>query len=557
MKKFILIPIAIILVGVLILGGCAKEEAIPTASPTASPTSSPTASPTSSPTASPTSSPTASPTASPTSTAGQPVYGGTLKCVSASIPNVIGYAPEKAPGDNYMMLPVIERLCEWDKQGNQIPVLAESWEGDPDAMTITWHLRKGVKFSDGTDWNAEALRWNFQLSLDAGRLTDGQYVESLEVVDDHTLVMHLTNFTWLMFENYGWVASVSPTAFMNSGATDEERINWARANAVGTGAFVVDEWKRDNYIRFAKNPNYWRQGMPYLDGIEIRLISDPMVASASIEAGEADMWFDCQTVENIVDLQAKGYNMNWGPGYFQALLFNSNDPDSIFYDKKIREAFEYAIDRPALAQMIGQGIYEPLTQMASSTWPGYVEGYDPRPYNPEKAIELLEQAGYPGGFQTTMLSVSDYQDIMAALQSFLGEVGIIIEPDMADWGRFGASLFGTGWKDTAYAGSGINPDATDLFIHYGPTPMTFRTGNIWKSDAYLALCNEALDPKYQSAAEAMPKIKEAIRQAGEDCMLVPLFRAANTYIMQDYVHSDYGQIHGVIWTSYDDWMEEH
>ena len=439
-----------------------------------------------------------------------------------------------------------------------VGVLAESWDADPEALTFTWHLRKGVKFHDGTDWNAEACRWNFQLGLDTGRLSDGKYIESLEVVDEHTLKMHLNAFAWNMLENWGLLQSISPTAFENSGTTEEERIAWARVNAVGTGAFTVDEWKRDDFIRFAKNDNYWREGMPYLDAIEIRYIPDPMVAAATMEAGEADMWFAVSSVQNIVDLQEKGLKLNWGPGMFVTILFNSSDPESILHDQKIRAAIEYAIDRPKIAEMLGQGMFEPFHQMASSTWPGYVEGYDPRPYNLDKARELLAEAGKPDGFKTTLLLTEMGIDAGSAIQADLAEVGIDVDLDVADMGRYFGSVFGTGFSDMVFTQSGINPSATDLFVHYGPDPMTFRTGNIYKSPEYLALCAEALDSsKYDSIADAMPKIREAIRQAGEDAMIVPLWRTAEAGIMQPYVHSDYPIIHGIIWTAHDDWMEEH
>jgi peptide/nickel transport system substrate-binding protein len=481
-----------------------------------------------------------------------------MRCIAGAMPNVLGYPPEKAPSDNYLMLPVIERLCDWDEDGNLIPWLAESWETDPQSLTITWHLRQGVEFHDGTSWNAEALRWNYQLQLDAGMLTDGQYVESLEVVDEYTLTMHLTRLNWVMLENYGLLMQpISPTAFENSGTTDEERIEWARMNAVGTGAFTVADYKRDDYIRFVKNDNYWQPGLPYLDAIEIRYIPDTMTAAATMEAGEADMWMDVSAVQNIIDLQEKGFKINWGPGMFVCILPNSNDPESPFAKKEVREAIEYAIDRPAIAEMLGQGLYEPLHQMASSTWPGYVEGYDPRPYNPAMAEQKLADAGYAGGFETTIMATDMARDAVAAIQAYLGEVGIIVEPDIADLGRYFGAAFFTGWDDLLYTQSGINPSATDLYVHYGPDPATFRSGNIYKSPEYLALCEEARDPQYESASEAMPKIREAIEQAGEDAMIIPLWRSCNVAIMQTYVQSDYFTIHGIIWTPQDDWMEEH
>jgi peptide/nickel transport system substrate-binding protein len=491
-----------------------------------------------------------------------------MKVVGGSFPANIGYPPEFTPTDSIYALPSIERLCEWDEDGVQIPVLATSWESDPDNLTITWYLREGVTFQDGTPWNAEACRWNFQLQLDGGRLTDGQYVESIEVVDDYIFKMHLTKYTWQMIENYGWVMMISPTAFENAGATLEERIDWARTNSVGTGAFKVVEFQRDVLLVYEKNDNYWREDMPYLDGIEARYIPDPVTAAAMMEAGEADMWVGATAVQSILDLEEKGLTVNWGTGLsgmFWSLLPNSSNPDSPLANQKVRAAIEYAIDRPAIAEMLGYGKYEPLHQMASSAWPGYVEGYDPRPYDPEMAKQLLAEAAAEGafipnaqgGFTTAIIATDAARDAVAALQAYLGDVGIIVEPDIADFGRYMVSLFISGWDDLALAASGINPDATDLFVHFGPNPMTFMTGSIYKSPEYLALCEEALDPSYADAFEAMDKIKEAIEQAGEDAMIIPLWKDVSVAVMQSYVHSDYYMIHGVIWTPYDTWMEEH
>jgi ABC-type transport system substrate-binding protein len=488
-----------------------------------------------------------------------PEYGGTLRVISDTMPAVLGYPPEFGM-TGLFLTPTLEKLLVWDENGNFVPCLAESWEADPEALTITWHLRKAVKFHDGTDWDAEALRWNFQINLDHNTLTDGEYVKSLEVVDDYTLKMYLTEFNWMMFQNYGWMFSVSPTAFKNAGATEEERVEWARLNSVGTGPFIISDFKRDTYLKFVKNENYWREGMPYLDGLELRLITDPMVAAAALEEGEADEWVAVSAVQNIVDLESKGFKINEGPGMFNALLFPSADPSSPFSDKKVREAVEYAIDRPTLAQMLGQGWFEPLYQMSSNTAPSYIEGYNPRPYNPEKARELLEEAGYANGFSIILMGPSylaNAREAMTAIQSNLRDVGIIAEIDVADFGRFLGQVFGTGWEDLVYSPSGINPDSSDLFIHYGPNPMTYKPASMYKSPEYLALCNEALDPKFQSPAEAMPTMKEAIRQAGEDAMIVPLYRSAQVSIYYPYVHTNYLKIHLATWNVFEDWMEEH
>lgn len=487
-----------------------------------------------------------------------------MRAIAGAIPKVLGYAPEKAPSDTYYMLPVLERLVEWIPGGDVQGVLIQSWEIDPDALTITWNLQQGVNFSDGTPFNAEALRWNFQLAIDNASLTASQFIESLEVVGEYTLVMHMTRVDWQMIgAQYGLLQPISPTAFETAGGTipagsdPEASIEWARANAVGTGPFTVAEWVRDDHIKFVKNPNYWRDGLPYLDAIEMRYISDPLVAAASLEAGEADIWMETNSVDNILNLQSKGMGVNFGPGMFNLLITSSADPNKPFNNKLVREAIEYALDRPTMAQTLGQGLYEPLHQLASNTWPGYVEGYDPRPYNPEEARRLLALAGYPNGFNTKILATQTGSDALALLQYYLGEVGINVEPDIADLGRYFGAVFGTGWDDIVLTASGINPDATDLFVHFGPNPITFDTPNIWKSEEFKKLCDEALAPNITSKAEAIPKIKEAVVQAGEDALFIPLWRSINACIYQPYVHTEYIKIHGITWDPHLDWMEAH
>ncbi len=489
---------------------------------------------------------------------GKPVKGGTLKCISATLPKVLGYPVEFTPTETIFTLPVLERLCEWDKNANYIPVLATSWESNPKALTFTWHLRKGVKFQDGTDWDAEALKWNFQILLDNKRLNDGEYVKSMEVVDKYTLRMNLTVYNWKMVESYGFHQMFSPTAFKKAGGNDIEKSKiWARMNAVGTGAFKISAYQRDTMIKYVRNENYWRKDMPYLDGMEVRLIADTVVASASLEAKEADVWLGANAVQNIIDLQKKGYKINKDPGMSMCLLPNSNDPKSILANKKVREAIEYAIDRPTLAQMLGQGLYESLTQISSKYSPAYVKGYDPRPFNPAKARKLLAEAGYPDGFKVKVLAADMSRDAISAIQSYLGNVGIVIEPDIADMGRFFGSVFGFGWKDLALAGHGNHPDGKELLIHFGPRPKTYMTGNIAKSSKFIALCNDSLALKYKKAADAAGALRLAVKQAGEDALVVPLYKTVNAAIMQPYVHSDNYTIHSIIWTAYDDWMEKH
>lgn len=485
----------------------------------------------------------------------EPQYGGVCKRIINSFPKVLGYPPEMGANDWYAADLTIEPLITWAKDATYEPILVTSWETDFNKKTIVWHVRKGVKFHDGTDWNAEALKWNWKAGIRAGRLIDGKAVKSLEVIDDYTLRMHLSDYHRLMFHNFGWSVMISPTAFEKAGGGDLEKSKeWARSNAVGTGPFRIVEFKRDVLIRYEKNKNYWRKDRPYFDGFESRLIPDPTIASAIMQAKEADMFTNVD-VRTALDLEEMGVKVNWGPGMLMALLPDSSDPDSPFADRRVREALEYAIDRPALAKMIGQGKYEPLTQLAGKQFPGYVPDFNPRPYNVAKARQLLAEAGYPNGFTTKIMANETGRDLAAALQSHLGIVGIKVNLDIADTARYMAAVFVDGWKGLVLAASGTNPDATDLFVHFGPDPMTYRTGNIAKSDKYLALCAEALHT-YDDAGH-FHVLKRMVKQASDDAMVIPLHITAMATAVQSYVHSDYPKIHIVIWDSFEDWMEEH
>jgi peptide/nickel transport system substrate-binding protein len=552
MKKLILISCVIILAGIMIFSGCGETTTTTTAPPTGTTTTTMPTATTSGPGTTTGPAPTTTTTRPP---AGQPQYGGIMKIVRQTFPSNIGYVPDFAPADSIFALPALERLCEWNQQGVESPVLAESWDADPVAKTITWHLRHGVQFTDGTPFNADVVKWNYQLRMDAGKLTNAQFIESIDVVDDYTVVMNLNEYNWHLISTYGWAQQISPTAFENAGSNLEERKAWATSHSVGTGPFMVTKFERDNVIEYTKNPNYWREGMPYLDGMLIRFIPDSMTASALMESGQVDVWSDVAAVQNVIDLEKMGFVVNEALGFFWAILPDSNDPNSPFAKKEVREAVAYALDRPAIASMIGYGRYEPLHEMAVKDWPGYVPDYDPHPYNPDKARELLAAAGYPNGFKTTLLVTSTGTDAAAAIQGYLEQVGIDVTIDIADMGRYFGQVFGMGWSGLVFAASGINPDMTDLFVHFGPDPWTYRTGTIGKSQEFLDLCDQALHT-YDTAGQ-IDVIKQAVIQGGEDTMIIPVFKAAQFQVQQPYVHSDYVTLHTVIWTAYDDWMEPH
>jgi len=484
------------------------------------------------------------------------VRGGIARWIRPTFPKNLGYPPEWAPADSIFALPVMERLMDWDAKGNLIPWLAESWEVDPQKAIITYHLRKGVKFHDGTPFNAAAVKWNYQLGLDTKTGVELEFIKSMDVVDEYTLRMNCSEINaWTVYV-YGFRQFISPNAFESHGGLKGGGIEWARQNGVGTGPFKVVEFKRDSFMRYEKNKDYWRKGYPLLDGYEDRMVPDPVTASMMMESKEADFWGDVGNTKQILDLEQKGFKVNWGPGMFWALLpANAKDPKSPLANKKVREAIEYALDRPAIAKSIGFGKYEPMSQLVPSTSEVYIKGFEPRPYNPEKARQLLAEAGYPNGVDIKLWAIDTQRDAATAIQTYLGVVGIRINVDLCDMGRYFAAVFSpAGWTDLILAASGINPNSDDVYVHFGPKPWTYRWGFIWKSPEYLAAAEKAMktfDPAgFKSATQGV------IRLAAEDAMIVPLWRSAQAGVMQPWMHTDFVKIHSIVHWSHQDWMEK-
>lgn len=116
-----------------------------------------------------------------------PQYGGVLTLIEAQGPQMLSYVPMMGPQDHVAIFPAGERLVDTCREHRGVePVLAENVNEDPEALTITWHIRKGIKFHDGSDLNAEVMRWNFQQVLDAHSLPYSSYLKKMTVVEDYT-----------------------------------------------------------------------------------------------------------------------------------------------------------------------------------------------------------------------------------------------------------------------------------------------------------------------------------------------------------------------------------
>src|SRR4030042_3429359 len=196
------------------------------------------------------------------------------------ITNMGSHIDANSPSITY---PIFEPLLRTDEDGRLFGWLAESWKISPDKKSITFNLRKGVKFHDGTDFNAEAVKYNLEQSLAAN--LPGSFVlkkvSSYDIIDPYPLRMNLTAFdqTLLLRLAQTAIGQISSPTAMKTKTTPKER-------AVGTGPFKFHSWKRDDFIKAVKNPDYWQQGKHYVDSVPYRCISDSTAVLLAFKAVE-------------------------------------------------------------------------------------------------------------------------------------------------------------------------------------------------------------------------------------------------------------------------------
>ncbi len=495
-----------------------------------------------------------------------PVAGGVLRAITPSGPQMLSYVAAMGPADRTRIFPGAEALVDTTRERQTTsgvePWLAERVVEDPKKLTITFYIRKGVKFHDGSELDAEVARWNIQQVIDAKALPFSGFFKGMRVTDKYTLVIDLTEYSNQLMPSWGWWSAMYSKAAWEKGSGGDlaKGKEWARANFVGTGPFMLKEFKRDVHMKWVKNPNYWRKGRPYLDGIEEFYIPDAVTAAAMMQAKEADIWTNAPPSQQA-DLVKKGFHRqsSW-PSLTMLIWPNTANASSKWKDKRLREALEYALDKDAIAKALGFGLYKPLKSLPQPGEWGYDPAYNPRPYDPAKAKELLAAAGYANGLKAKLLALSspDNRDAVTALKQYLDAAGFQIDIDLADPGRFFGTVFNTppgpdldlSWmfagKDTNYLQTYMRWFSTQPF-----TDLSFL-GHTPEQAAMDKEAQKLLKVKDQQAIT-----KKLIRNITDNAMVIPVFENAGAAIQQPWVHSTEYEQGFVRWQTEEVWMEKH
>ena len=473
---------------------------------------------------------------SPAQTESTPKYGGTLRILTGPVAAGFGWPADiggQGVGANQFCF---ETLLRCDNTGKIIPWLAESYKVADDLKSITFNLRKGIKFHDGSDFNADAVKWNLENYIAAHIQLSWT---SVDKIDDYTVRVNFKAWDNTLPASFG---DASNEAYMISKASfDKNGKDWVKQNPVGTGAFKFVSFTLDSSLKYVKNPDYWKKDdkgnqLPYLDGVEYIFASNTLTQNSVMQTGEADMLL-FNVSKQITDLSSMGLTVRVNIDANIALVPDSANADSPWSKKEVREAVEYAIDREAIAKAFGFGYfqapYQIPTRSSTAYNPDFILG---RKYDVNRSKQLLAQAGYENGFETTFISAPWVdKDIAIALQAYLDKVGIKVTLDYPQVGKW-ISYMGQGtWHNAALVSNMPMIDST----YAGG--LQFAVNSLGQSWSRTPELKQAYQTVFTTPTLDSKNISAVTDMITKDCFIIPIIESGEARAEVSYVVAGFSE----------------
>jgi len=457
------------------------------------------------------------------------VSGGTVIYAAGADPDRLDPANAESNPAEAMNRMMYENLVKFDEKLRIVPGLATKWEQSKDGLTWTFYLRKGVKFHDGTPFNAEAVKVFVERMIGPEKPSRAglyvPFVNSVEVTEDYTIKIHLKTPFAFFLNNLAHSASgvISPTALRTYGKDIARR-------AVGTGPFKFVEWVHGDHLTMVRNDDYWG-GKPYLDKIIVRTVKEDSARVMMLQSGDAHLIVRIPP-EDVPRLEKDPAIKLDSTETLRVLYIGINCYRKPFTDVRIRQALNYAVDKESIVNTIYQGRALVSTGIVPPLATGYfpVQGY---PYDPEKAKRLLAEAGYPNGFKAKLWSPQgrypkDFE-LAQAVQQQLKKVGIDCTLDTMEWAAYLAAtrkppeenqseLFLLGWApSTAEARWILYPlYTTEQWVPQGNNRSFFSNKEFDELvDKFTRATSKAEMDKYLKAAQEL-----IVKEAGSVFILV-------------------------------------
>ncbi len=453
-----------------------------------------------------------------------PVYGGSVTVAIVADPP--GWDPSASTSQEIPRVVyhnVFEGLVRFDADGEIVPALATDWQVSDDGLQWTFTLRSGVMFHDGSAFTVDDVIAKFERAMDpdSGHTNPGYYaaIESVESAMDGTAVV----FTLERPSRSLLYNLARPDSIIYPAGTHETQ----RTQPIGTGPFRFARYVEGSEVRLERFEDYHQDGLPYLDEVVYRIISDPNTRFAALQAGDIDIAAlapeQYQLAVANPDLEA---TVGTATAEITMALNNEREPLS---DVRVRQAITHAIDKDAIVQgaMFGLG-----TVIGSHMTPAeayYVDLTDTYPYDPERARELLAEAGYPDGFTVDFELPEPYANERRSgevVAQYLRDVGIDVNLSVVEWGTWIERIFLGGDYDMTIIG---HSEPRDINV-YGNPGYYYRYDN----PRVRELLEEAETAPTAEAETAA--YQEIARIIAEDAVNVWLFSAPFIVGTQNDVH---------------------
>jgi peptide/nickel transport system substrate-binding protein len=364
---------------------------------------------------------------------------GTLSDISSLDPHTTSDVPS-----GNVQINLFESLTKFDEDLELQPNLAESWEDvEPDVWEF--ELREDVTFTDGTEFNAEAVKVNIERLLDpdvaSPRVGQFETIEEVEVVDDYTVRFHLEN----PFAALPAHLSTYPSNMVSPELIEEDYANMEddgqpgdiiNEDPVGTGIFTFNSWEPGDRVVLDANEDYWGENVN-VDSVTFNVVPEDLTRIGEMESGAAHI-IDPVTPSDMSRLEETDGTNVYQREAASITYMGFNAEKEPFGDERVRSAIDLALNKENMQEGVLEGTGEPANGPINSTQFGYSENIEPTAQDLEEAQSLLEEAGYEDGFETTLWTNDSRErmDIAELAQADLAQIGVDVTIEVLEWGAY-------------------------------------------------------------------------------------------------------------------------
>ncbi|ARP97473.1 peptide ABC transporter substrate-binding protein [Bordetella genomosp. 13] len=461
--------------------------------------------------------------------------GGTLNMIVQPEPPILVPALNQQGPTQFVAGKIYESLLTYTFDLKPQPGLAKSWTASPDGLKYTFQLQEGVKWHDGKPFTADDVVFSLGEMLPKtharAKVILGNFIDKIEKEGDHTVIVTLKSpfpAFMLMFE-----PGFAPMMPKHVYAGTDYAANPANQKPIGTGPFMFKEWKRGQYIKLERNPNYWKAGKPYLDELVFNVIPDSASRAVAYERGSVDV-LRGGDVDNVdikrlravagTEFTTQGWEMFSPQSY---LIFNQRKPP--FDNVKVRQAVMHAMNRKLVADNIFFGLGRVSTSPFVASEMFFDKSIPAIPFDMKKARELIKESGIkPGDYTIRQLSFpygSTWDRLGEYTKQVLEQLGFKVTTESTDAG---------GWASRT--GNWDFDLTTNFTYQYGDPALgvqrLFISSNIVKGSPFANVqgySNPATDKLWTAAASEVDPAKR--QQMYSEIQKTLVAEVANGYLL--------------------------